>query len=161
MDICNAFGKEYTAQPLKDHPGEQEPGRTFKIVPADNGATSQIDAVIKGTTKSAASFLKVTKSADSLYAVLSDQNKSFFNTNLLAQAAYMQHLNGCLLNISMAYQTPDKTNRQRFVQKAITSLKDARKALLDTQYGNFSSWYAGDKVFGFNGVFAALNKLEK
>lgn len=161
MDICSAFGKSYNPDPLMDNPGEQEPGRTFKIVPQDNGATSQVDAIINGTTISAAAFLQVTKDAAALSPILSDESRSFFYDNLVAPASYMYNLNVCLLNISKAYKATDKDDRRQLVQRSLMALKQAQGSLLDTQHGNFSKWYAGDKVFGFSGIIAAINKLDQ
>ena len=158
MDICNAFKRPYDPNPLKDNTTEQEQGRTFRIVPQDNAASSQIDAIINGTTKSAKDFFEVARQGDVLSPSIS-ANGSFFHDNLIAPSYYMYNLNTCLLQLCKAYQENNKESRHALIRQSIAALKNAELSLLKTQHGDFLQWYAGDKVVGFKGLYAILNTL--
>lgn len=159
LEICKAFNTVYNPNPLKDNSAEQEQGRTFRIVPKDNAASSQIEAIIDGTTKSADSFLKVARQGDALSPKIDISGREFFNDNLIAPTCYMYNLNICLLQLCKAYKESNKELRQTFIKQSVAALKNAETALLKTQHGNFSQWYAGDKVFGFKELYTTLNKL--
>ena len=159
LALCGEFDKKYSPTPLRDIGGEQEKGRTYRIVPADNHATTQVEAIVNGTTASAAAFLRVAREADAVYATLTDEDKPFFNDNLRQPAYYMYGLNVCLLELSKGYAATDPAQRQEAVRKASSALRDAERALRSTQHGVFSTWYAGDRIFGFDGVRKALDRL--
>ena len=159
MAICGQFQKKYNPNPLRDIGGEQEPSRTFRIVPQDNHATTQMGAILNGTASSAAAFLCVAKDADALYENLSDARKPFFNDNLRQPAYYMYGLNVCLLQLSKAYMATDASVKQDAIKDAMAGLQNAELALRSTQHGVFSTWYAGDKIFDFNGIREALDRL--
>jgi len=161
QEIGNAFHKYYNPNPLTDIPAEQLKGRTYRIIPEDNGATNQIDAVISGTTQSAAKFLAVAKSTNALYDKIDNNGKMLFNDNLRQPAYYMYYLNESLLSISKAYREENKTTKDELLKKSLTALHNAENALHKTQYGNFSSWYAGDRIFGFQNVYRIFDKIEK
>ena len=159
--ICGAFTKPFNPSPLRDLGGEQEKGRTFRIVPADNGAATQVDAIVNGTAASAAAFLKVAQDADAVYDTLAAEAKPFFNDNLRQPAHYMHGLNVCLLELSKAYVATDPKVKRDGVAKASSALRRAELALRSTQHGVFSTWYAGDKIFGFDGVARAVDRLSE
>jgi hypothetical protein len=159
--ICNVFKRPYNPNPLRDIGGEQVEGRTYRIVPADNGATNQIDAIINGTTASAARFLVVGREADGIYAKLSEAKRQFFNDNLRAYADFMYHLNECLLNLAKAYQTQaSDVTRKELVDHARSEFQAADAAIKSTAHGNFKNWYAGDWIFDLQGTSNALERLE-
>ena len=159
MAICGEFNRKVKQTPLQDIAGEQEKGRTFRIVPADNHATTQTGAILNGTTASAAAFLRVADQADALYATLSDDEKPFFNDNLRQPAHYMYGLNVCLLELTKGYVATDPSAKRDAVKAALAALQGAESALRSTQHGVFSTWYAGDRIFGFQGVRDALSRL--
>jgi hypothetical protein len=159
LDICGDWKKKYNPNPLKDAEGEQEKGRTFRIVPEDNAATTQVDATINGTGRSADAFGRVAKDADALYATLGDEQRPFFNDNLRQPAYYMYNLNVRLLQLSKAYGTTDTAARLEGAKAAAEAMKEAEAALKSTQHGPFATWYAGDKVFGFKGVREKLERI--
>lgn len=161
QEIGNAFNKAYTLNPLTDIPAEQLKGRTYRIIPADNGATNQIDAVIKGTTHSAAKFLAVAQSADAMYEKIDENGKLLFNDNLRQPAYYMYYLNESLLAIGKAHKEENTVVKQEMLQKSLTALHHAEEALLKTQHNTFSSWYAGDRIFGFQHVYILFDSIEK
>ncbi len=157
--ICGRYGKGYDPNPLRDIGGEQEKGRTFRIVPADNGAATQMDAIVGGTTRSAAAFLEVAERADALYPSLSDDQKPFFNDNLRQPAHFMYGLNVCLLQLSKAYMATDATVKRDALEKSLAGLDDAEAGLKSTQHDVFTTWYDGDHIFGFKDVRDALSRL--
>jgi hypothetical protein len=158
--ICNVFKRPYNPNPLHDIGGEQVEGRTFRIVPADNRATNQIDAIINGTTASAARFLAVGQEGDAIYAKLPEAKKSFYNDNLRAYGRFMYHLNECLLNLARAYRTPPSdAARKEFADRARSEFGAADAAIRTTAHGNFQDWYAGDWIFDLQGIRNALQRL--
>lgn len=160
LDICTQFNQPFTPNPLKDIGAEQVKGRTFRIVPSDNGANSDLEALIKGTTVSAAAFLKVARRADVLYTKVNSQGKALFNDNLRQPAYYLYYLNQGLLYLCKAYQLKDHTeSRNRLLTASVAALKNAEAALHRTQHGPFTKWYAGDEIFGFKGLYQLLNGL--
>ena len=160
LDICSQFDKPYDPNPLKDIAAEQQKGRTYRIVPADNGTGSDIDAVIKGTTQSANDFLKVARQADALYSHVDSNGRLLFNDNLRQPSYYLYYLNKSLLHLCKAYQMKeDVVSRNKLLNQSITDLKNAEKSLKHTQHGCFAQWYAGDRIFGFEGLYKLLNSL--
>ncbi|QCR24645.1 glycosyl hydrolase 115 family protein [Pontibacter sp. SGAir0037] len=159
QEIGKAFDEGYNPNPFTDIPAEQLKGRTYRIIPEDINATNQIEAVINGTTQSAADFLSVAKKADDLYARLDESQKTFFNDNLRAPAWYMYYLNESLLSLSKAYMSDDTTLRQQLLNQSYAALKNAEKTLRTTEQGNFQNWYAGDRIFGFKSVYRVFENL--
>lgn len=156
MEIGNAYSKPYNANPLTDIPAEQLKGRTYRLIPEDNGATNQVDAVISGTGNATKRLSEVVKRADALSGKLEKGATPFFNDNLRAPAAYMNYLNLSLFNLATGYKSQDSVVRQQLKIKSLESLENAEKALLTTQHGVFDHWYEGDRVFGFQSVYRVL-----
>lgn len=159
--ICNIFEKEYDPNPMKDFSSEREPGRTYRIVPEDNNATNQIDAIINGTTESSKRFLKVANASDRIYRKLKGDSKVFFNDNLRVPAYFMHYLNESLLNLCKAYQLPDTdTRKDDLLNKSIVAFENAKGSLKLKANGHFKEWYAGDKIFDMTQVYNMLNELQ-
>ncbi len=159
-DICSAFDKPYSPNPLKDMGAEQLKGRTYRIVAADNGVDSDIEAVIKGTTQSANAFLKVATQADNLYSKVDANGKQLFNDNLRQPSYYLYYLNKCLLSLCKAYQSKnDVAVKNKLLNQSVKDLRNAEASLKNTQHGNFEQWYAGDSIFGFKGLYKLLDGL--
>lgn len=162
QSIASQFNENYQPNPLKDLSNEQVKGRTYRIAPEDNNAASQVEAIIRGTTTSSKKFQKVAQRADAIYKKLPEDKQPFFNDNLRAPAYFMQHLNECLLHLGKAYKMKTSgKNEQNLIENATNDLKNAQKVLKTTEHGVFSSWYAGDRVFGFKRVFNALEAINK
>ena len=159
LSLCQAFGRPYDPNPLRDLGAEQEAGRTFRIVPADNGATTQVGAILNGTARSGAAFAKVAADADAVWADLPDGPKQFLSDGVRQPARYMHELNGCLSQLTQAYAAPDPADRRDHARAAAAALGRAEQALRATQHGVFATWYAGDKVFGFKAVRQAIDRL--
>ena len=157
--LCGDFNKKFNPNPLRDLEGEQEKGRTFRIVPEDNHAATQMEAIVNGTTISAAAFRQVTADADALFINLGEDQKPFLNDNLRQPANYMYNLNVCLLQLSKAYIATDASAKKDGLTKALDAMDNAERSLKSTQHVPFSTWYAGDKIFGFKGMHESLARL--
>jgi hypothetical protein len=160
--LCKVFNQPYNPNPLHDLGNEQVKGRTYRIVPADNGATDQIGAIIHGTKASAARFQAVGRAADKIYLELPAANRPFFNDNLRAFAHYLYHLNECLLHLARAYQTrsSDTPARGQLLATAKDEFRAAETAIRSTAHGQFQDWYHGDWIFDLRGTRRALDRLE-
>lgn len=158
-EIVKAIQKNvYTGLPLTDHEGEQFPGRTYRIVPADNNAASMLEAVAKGTTTSAAAFEKVAAQAEQWSKTNTVSHQSFLRNNLVVPARFMYNLNKALYNVTMAYQNP--AQKQSLLTQASLALKEAERQLQSTQQGAFKEWYTHDKIFGIAQLIAAVDKAQ-
>lgn len=157
--IAGNFKDRSNLNPLTDIAAEQVPGRTYRIVPEDNNADNQIDAIIHGTAVSSEKFLKTATAADALYKIVDPEGQAFFSDNLRQPAFYMYYLNDCLLQLSKAYKQEDHEQRGRLVAAAINSLKAAENALRKNEHGVFSDWYSNDRVFGFDHLYKVLAKI--
>jgi hypothetical protein len=126
-------------------------GRYFRIVPADSGAKTQIEAILNGTAASIERLTGVVRDADRLLPSIPERGRVFFNDNLRIQASFLLHLNHVLQSVARAMEAlPDKG-------RAIDSLHDARRsaaamrgALREAEHDRFAGWYDGDRVFGLD-----------
>lgn len=154
--IAEFMDKPYNPNPLTDLSTERMPGRTFRIVPADNETDNQIDAIINGTSVSGERFLQVKKSAEEIEQQLKGYPSIFFYDNLVAQASFMYDLNQTLVNIAGAYQLKPGIKRLNLVQQALNAAKNARQVLRSTEHGPFHSWYDHNRVFDVDQLVRAL-----
>ncbi|MGV8093889.1 MAG: glycosyl hydrolase 115 family protein [Mangrovibacterium sp.] len=162
MQITSLMDKPYNPNPLTDLHTERLPGRTFRIVPADNNATSQVDAIINGTTQSGERFLQVKRSAEKIEKQLKGYQQVFFHDNLLSRTSFMYYLNRCLLSIAKAYSLEPGSKRLGLVQEAFNAAKNAREALNSTGYGPFQFWYDHNRVFDIDQMVRLLeNRLNR
>jgi len=153
----------YDPNPLKEMGGEQVQNRTYQIVPADNGAANQVDAIINGTATASTAFRKVTQECDEVFNALNGTSKDFFDTNLRGPAYFMYHLNTTLWNLAQAYKegSTDKNRRSALVKQAVHELEQAQKALHGTQYPPFESWYSNNTIFNLEKTMNSLQSLNK
>lgn len=159
--LCSAFARPYDPEPLKDLGNEQVKGRTFRIVPADNGAEDQVSAIVRGTSASAERFLDVARRADRLDEVIPAAQRQFFRDNLRAPAHFMHHLNVCLRDLADAYRTrSDAARRRALLGSAKRELAAAEEAINGSAHGAFATWYRGDSVFGLRQLRAKLDRVE-
>jgi hypothetical protein len=135
------FKSAYNANPLY-----RLEDRYFNIVPADNGATSQIDALLNRLPAVAADFGAVATAAASLLPQLPESRRAFFLHNLLSQARFMEQLNIMLYRLAAAYKQK-WTDRQAAAQEmdaAYRAALSAKSYLFQSGEGIFEAWYAGD-----------------
>jgi len=161
--IAKAMKGTYDPNPLKEMGGEQVQNRTYQIVPADNGAANQVDAIINGTATASTAFRKVTQECDEVFNALNGTSKDFFDTNLRGPAYFMYHLNTTLWNLAQAYKegSTDKNRRSALVKQAVHELEQAQKALHGTQYPPFESWYSNNTIFNLEKTMNSLQSLNK
>lgn len=154
--------KKYDPNPLKEMGGEQVPNRTYQIVAADNGATSQVDAIINGTAKAIANFKKVTQECDDVYKGLNGASKDFFDTNLRGPAYFMYHLNNTLYHTALAYKEgyTNKSKQAELLTQAVVALEQAQKALHHTQYAPFENWYSNNTIFSLDKTIDMLKSIK-
>lgn len=159
--IIGRMNSTYNPNPLNDASNESEPGRTFRIVPSDNSATNQVDAIINGTSASSSAFLNVAQQSDIIYAQLSGTEKDFFNTNLRGPAYFMYYLNEALKNLTLAYKTnvAQQQDRLNYISLAVNAMENARSMLMETQYAPFNGWYANSTIFNMDVIINDLKIL--
>jgi hypothetical protein len=126
-------------------------GRFFSIVPEDNGAKTQIEAILAGTAVSTSKLTAVVARADALLSSLPRQEGVFFNDNLRVQARFMLDLNKALHDVAQAME--DLPGRR----EAVDSLQAAGRAasalsddLREADHDRFTGWYDGERSFGLN-----------
>lgn len=127
----------FSPKPLPDlYMYERVPGRVFRIVPGDNGAETQVDALLMGMETSAGKFAEVTERAEKLMPKLEKRYQQFFYDNLLAYSSFMEHLSRTLYHFTVAYKyQADKTVLVDNLQKAYDEMLQAKEALYLTQHG--------------------------
>ena len=150
----------FNPKPLPDHyMYERVPGRVFRIVPEDNGAQTQIDAILVGMKTSVEKFADVTERAESLMPQLEKRYQRFFYDNLLAYSTFMEHLSKTLYHFTYAYKyQSDKVVVVRNLELALAEMNLAKDALYRSAHGPFEQWYKTDKKFD---VAAVLDMIER
>jgi hypothetical protein len=156
--LSRVFHEPVDMNPLKDYAHEQLPNRTFRIVPEDNGADNQVDAILKGTKASGERFKKVVAQADSILNYLSPENQTFFNDNLRYQAYFMMHLNEAVYNYFKGYVADDLNEKAKFVGKAHYAAEKARLSLYNMAHGNFKTWYAHERIFDIDDFVSRIQE---
>jgi hypothetical protein len=141
------FFEPYESNPLKDYAHEQLPNRTFRIVPEDNDAENQIEALIKGTSQSYEKFKEVTKKTDSLLHYLPEEAKVFYNDNLRHPAHFMMNLNEAVHNYCKAYISDSKDEKLELLNKSHYAAERARLNLYRMAHNQFETWYAHERLF--------------
>lgn len=157
--LAGLMGKPYDPDPLADLPNEQLPGRTFRIVPPDNGAASQVEAIIRGTSRSDELFFRVKASAERLEQQLTGYHKTFFHDNLSARASFMYYLNKTLVNMAKAYRLEPGFKRTNLIREAGDAMKKAHRALQTTEHGPFQSWYDPSRIFNVKQLIQTLDNI--
>lgn len=148
----------YKDKPLPDlYMYERVPGRVFRIVPEDNGVTTQVDAILVGMESSAKKFSDVQRRAEALMPKLESRYQQFFYDNLLAYATFMAHLSNTLYHFTYAYKyQADHEALIDNLEKAYSEMQLAQAALLKTQHGAFKDWYASDRKFDMKAVLKTI-----
>jgi hypothetical protein len=139
-------------------------GGYFRIVPEDNGAASQIEAIVRGTTASIARLEPLVARADRQLASLPESERPFFNDQLRTPARFMLRLNQALRATAQAMQLlPDKIQASALLRAAGRDLATMRDILREAEHDQFVHWYDGDRLFGLDKlnerVQAAIREL--
>jgi len=136
------FFRTYDANPLTDIIPEAIPGRSFSIVPEDNNATNQVDAIIYGMSHSIPKFEKVVQSCEYILSELPTTQQQFFIDNLYGYSKYMYHLSKSFYSLVFAYKNQsNKTVMLDHLFLCSDEYTSAQNALYNTQQGIFSTWY--------------------
>jgi hypothetical protein len=152
----------YAENPLDnnplDNPSKGSVGY-FRVVPADNAATNQLESLINGTTTSITRLEKITAKADQLYSKLRE-GKIFFDDNLRGQAYLMLHLNRSLNYLVQAYQhKDDQKAKLQLIQQSLEEIHFAQQRLRESEHSPFINWYANDTKFGIKILEQRFSKL--
>lgn len=154
--LTDHFAKGYAPNPLQDRAAWAPIlGEYFRIVPEDNDAGNQLEAIVRGTESSIAKLKNIVAEGERLADVLPSSRRTFFNDNLLVQSKFMLHLNETLNAITLAFMTLEVGPGQETVQlldQAASSLDAMKQALKEAEHGRFAGWYDGDTKFGTGGL---------
>ncbi len=153
---------KYSINPLDNHPLD-DPSKGsvgyFRVIPADNDAANQLEAMAKGTASSIAKLEKITTKSDQIYNKL-EIGKVFFDDNLRGQAYLMLHLNRSLNYLVQAYQSKeDKEKKRDFVKQTLNEIHLAQERLNTSNHAPFTDWYTNDAKFGMNLLEKRLSNL--
>lgn len=153
----------YNPNPLPDLFGfERVPGRVFRVVPADNNAENQVDALLNGMEATIAKFSDVATRCEKMIQLLPKEKRTFFYDNILAYSSYMEHLSRSFRHFVYAYK--HQSDKQTLIQNqnaAIIEIEKAREKLFKTQHGVFKTWYAEDRLFDFKTILESYYKLKE
>jgi hypothetical protein len=153
---------KYSPDPLENHPldnPDKGSAGYFRVIAADNEATDQLDALLKGTSESIDKLEKITASADQIHEQLKE-GKSFFDDNLRGQSYVMLYLNRSLHYLVQAYQSKDDQSKRRgFIKQSLDQIHLAQQRLRKSQHDQFVNWYAGDSKFGMAKIEQRLRNL--
>lgn len=144
--LYEIFPYEFTEQPLllKD-----KAGRSYQIKPEDNGAATQLGALINGMENSILRWEEVTATSDKLYSRLPKDAKIFFNDNLRTQAHFMHQISISFLKMLKAYKfKSDKQRAASYLDTAYVAMSKAKCYLYEAQHDIFKDWYKGDSSKG-------------
>lgn len=150
------FASGYDPNPLKDRAAWVPiPGEYLRIVPEDNGADNQLQAIVNGTGASIEKLEKVVARAESLHDTLPAERRVFFNDNLRMQARFMLYLNKTLNAVTRAFMTLEAgagSLTVDLITEAADNLQAARNTLGEAAHGKFTGWYDHDTKFKMNGL---------
>lgn len=158
--ITNTFF-DYNPNPLPNLFGfERVPGRVFRIVPVDNDADNQVDAILNGMSVAIPKFSDVAARSKKILHVISDDQKIFFYDNIAAYCSYMEHLSRSFNFFVYAYKhQSDKATLIRNLNAAIREIEIARIKIFATQHDVFKTWYAEDRLFNFDALLSNYHKI--
>ncbi|TCD05894.1 hypothetical protein EZ449_15655 [Pedobacter frigidisoli] len=163
MIISDLEKGKFSLNPLENHPMDNpDKGSVgyFRVMPIDNGTSSQLEAILKGTGASMSKLEKITAKADTLYDSHLNGGKIFFNDNLRGQAYIMLHLNKMLNNLARCYQTEeDQKTKKDFLKQGLQELRMVKRQLHDAEHSPFEGWYANEKKFGIDEIEKRINVL--
>ena len=138
----------FKVNPFTEIGYESVPGRTFRIE-----GRNPVDSVLAGMNREMKAFADVARRCEALQSQLSalngqwsTVNGQFFYDHLSAYAHYMEQLATAVYHFVYAYKNPDD-ERFLHLQTAYEAMKAAKEALLASQHGVFSTWYATDDKF--------------
>ena len=91
-------------------------------------------------------FATVAQRCEQLQSQLPKANQTFFYDHLSAYAHYMEKLSTAVYHYVYAYKNKDD-DRYGHLKTSYEAMKAAKQALINSQHGIFSTWYATDDKF--------------
>ncbi len=140
--------------------------RFYNIVPEQNNATNQIDAILNGMTVTINKFADVAKRSDAIYYALPKAYQKFFHDNLRTQAYFMLEISRSLFHLTKAYKFKSENRSIAFehIDKSLIAASNAKSYLYSNQKGAFANWYDGDGmggVFNFPDIISRIEGVKK
>ncbi len=162
--LLNDFNN-FKPNPLEDFGFERMPGRTYRVVPQDNNADNEVDAIINGMKLTYPKFEKVAEECNKIMPLLDKDKQAFFNDELRSKAYFLAHLSKATYYLTNAYKNnQDKQLQKENLGTALKELKTSRDYLYESQHGAFETWYSGDAKFGIKSIItkteSVLNKIK-
>lgn len=153
----------YNPDPLPDLFGfERVPGRVFRVVPSDNNADNQVDALLNGMNLTIQKFAEVAARSEKMLRLIPEERRLFFNDNISAYCGYMEHLSRSFRFFVYAYKyQSDRSTLLKNLNAAIREIEIAREQFFATQHGVFKTWYAEDRLFGFDAIWESYHKIKE
>ena len=156
--LTHLASANYSANPFRtDDPNY------FGIMPADCGATSQVEAVLNGTAAAAKAMKPIVASCKVLLTQLPQQYRAFFKDDLFLQAEFMLQINLMLQSLALATLSQGKGNRAEIaddLRAAATALNAAEESLNERTHAPFfATWYANERIFGVQRLTRTLEGI--
>jgi hypothetical protein len=149
-ELLNQLRKGRDLNPLNER-ARGDAGGYYRIVPEDNSASNQIEAILHGTAATIDRLGPVVERAEALLPMIPEQGRAFFNDNLRVQARFMLHLNRALQSVARAMAAlPDQGRAVESLRAARQSISVMRDVLHEAEHDRFTSWYDSDRLFGVN-----------
>lgn len=122
----------------------------YRIVPADSGAASKVDALLIGNRNAAEGFAAVARRATALLPQLQPQGAVFFRESLLLQSRFMAAASACTVACAEAYNARGESElHARWMGQALTEAEAMSEVLRSVDdAGPLQGWYANEKIFG-------------
>lgn len=131
----------------------------YRIVPADTGKSTKVDAIIAGNDRAAQQFARVAAQCAELSPQLAPQGRAFFDQSLRLQAAFMAAASRCLVDSAQALKAKhDPPAYTRWIRQAEADGRAMQAALQPGATGVFADWYAGEKVFGLQETLEMIQR---
>ena len=156
--LSTKFFDPIDLNPLEDYSWEQKPNRTFRIVPEDNNAENQLEALIRGTEESYHNFSNVARAADSVIQLLGPESRIFFNDNLRCTACFMMFLNESLKYYCKAYMNRSEYKREEYLRNSLNAAMNARESIFESAHDQFGTWYSEERIFDIDDLVSRIDK---
>ena len=131
----------FKVNPFTEIGYESVPGRTFRIE-----GRNPVDSVLAGMSREMKAFANVAQRCEQLQSQLPTGSQTFFYDHLSAYAHYMEKLSTAVYHYVYAYKNKDD-DRYGHLKTSYEAMKAAKQALINSQHGIFSTWYATDDKF--------------
>lgn len=143
-ELLKASGSNEESHSLLDDRGSGY----YRIVPADSGAATKLEAVVAGCSKAAERFQSVADRCAELSPGLPTAGRAFFDQSLRMQAAFLAAACRCAVASAQAAQAVHAPEAYRNrVREAALAVSQMEEALSSAESGDFSTWYQPESIF--------------